>query len=158
MIARLIFTAIVLLTGFSCRPGPELTEKQRTAVMESVRETLHNYYRDIRTGGLTQEFKYLDNSSEFFWVPPGYSSALSYDSVASIIKVNAPSFRSVENAWDTLKIVPLSGALATYTGRLHSTMTDTSGKVMKLFLVETGILIRRNDGWKLLCGQTAVLP
>jgi hypothetical protein len=120
-------------------------------------QTLDSYYNDIRKLGLTAEFKYLDNSSEFFWVPPGYSDAIAYDSVVTILKQNAPKYKSIDNSFDTLRIIPLSRELATYTGRLHSTMTDTADRIITFSLVETGILIKRPDGWKLLNGQTTIL-
>jgi hypothetical protein len=37
---------------------------------------------------------------------------------------------------------------------LHSVVTDTSGKTSHHVLVETGTLIKRKGGWKLLNGQT----
>jgi hypothetical protein len=154
---RLILTIFTILTITSCRQSTPLTETEKTSIVLEVRQTLDNYYNDIRKSGLTAEFKYLDNSSEFFWVPPGYSSSISYDSVATVLKQNAPKYNSIDNSFDTLRIVPLSKELATYTGRLHSTMTDTSGKVMTFSLVETGVLIKRKDGWKLLNGQTSIL-
>jgi hypothetical protein len=36
-------------------------------------------------------------------------------------------------------------------------MKDTSGKTNAFILVETGLVIRRADGWKLLSGQTALV-
>jgi hypothetical protein len=130
---------------------------QKGTVMVDVQQTLEQYYADIKKEGLLAEFKYLDSSENFFWVPPGYNRALSYDSIAAIIKWIAPSLKSVENSFDTLRIIPLSEELATYTGRLRSVSTDTSGKVTTTQLVETGILIKRPAGWKLLSGQTSVV-
>jgi len=154
---RHILTISIVLIFISCHQSTQLTEHEKASIIEDVRHTLDNYYNDIRKSGLTAEFKYLDNSSEFFWVPPGYSNSLSYDSVVTILKQNAPKFKSVDNSFDTLRIIPLTKELATYTGRLNSTMTDTSDDVMTFSLVETGILIKRRDGWKLLNGQTTIL-
>jgi hypothetical protein len=144
-----------LLTIVSCRQPESLSENEKTKITEEVRQTLDSYYNDIKKSGLTAEFKYLNNSPEFFWVPPGYSCSLAYDSVAAILKQNAPAYRSIVNSFDTLRIIPLSRELATYTGRLSSTITDTSGKVMSFSLIETGVFIKRQDGWKLLGGQTS---
>jgi hypothetical protein len=152
-----IITIFTILTIVSCRQSKPLTENDKANIIEEVHQTLDNYYKDIRKSGLTAEFKYLDNSSEFFWVPPGYSSSISYDSVTIVLKQNAPKYKLIENSFDTLLIIPLSKELATYTGRLNSTMTDTSDKTMTFSLVETGVLIKRKDGWKLLSGQTSIL-
>jgi hypothetical protein len=134
-----------------------LTSLEEEDVINSIRQTLNNYYADIKKEGLTAEFNYLDNSPDFFWVPPGYSTAISYDSVAKILKQNAPLFRSVDNSFDTLRIIPLDKQVAIYTARIRSTITDTKGVVTIMSLVETGVLIKRNDGWKLLSGQTSVV-
>jgi hypothetical protein len=90
-------------------------------------------------------------------VPPGYSSAISYDSVANILKTNAPKFKLVDNRFDTFIIIPLNWELASYTARINSHMKDTLGNKLIFELAETGILIKRKGGWKLLNGQTSLL-
>ena len=106
--------------------------------------------------GLLTEFNYLDSSKEFYWLPPGYSAAIDYNAVAAAIRANAAD-HSVKIEWDTLSVDALSNKLARYTGRLRSKWTDTTGKTMNISFVETGLLIKRDNGWKLLSGQTAVL-
>jgi hypothetical protein len=148
---------LAILTIVSCRQSSPLTENEKAIIIGDVRQTLDNYYHDIRKSGLTAEFQYLDNSSEFYWTPPGYTISISYDSVATILNQNAQNYESVDNSFDTLRISPLSKEYATYTGRLTSRMTDTSGRTTTFSLVETGVLIKREDGWKLLHGQTSIL-
>ncbi|PWU03358.1 MAG: hypothetical protein C5B52_03445 [Bacteroidetes bacterium] len=118
----------------------------------------NEYYADVRDQGLLAEIKYLDSSADFFWVAPGYQNILTYDSVISIVKENANRFKSVDQHWDTLEVHALSPNLASYTGRITSDVTDQSGLSMKHVLVETGIVIKRENGWKLLSGQTTVVP
>lgn len=153
---RLVPLLFLILFTFSCRESL-LTETEKAAIVEEVRLTLKHYHTDIKKSGLTAEFKYLDKSDDFYWVPPGYSSAISYDSVAAILKRNSLLYTSVENAFDTIRITALTKDLAEYTGRLHATMIDTTGQSMSFSLVETGLMIKRKDGWKLLSGQTAVI-
>ncbi len=148
--------AAVLVFLLSCRESSQLTDSQKASLMNEVRSMLRNYSDDIRSKGLLAEFAFLDSSADFFWVPPGSSSALSYNTVASMIRSNALLYQSVENSWDTLRIFPLTPDLAGYTGKLSSIMIANSGKVTKVSLVETGLVIRRRNGWKLLCGQTAL--
>lgn len=152
-----LFIIFTVLSIVSCRQSTSLTESEKKIIIDNVSQTLDNYYNDIRRSGLNAEFKYLDSSSDFFWVPPGYSNAITYDSVSAILKQSASQYRSIDNRFDSLHIKPLSKELATYTGRLQSTMTDTSGKVLTVSLVETGVLIKRQDGWKLLNGQTSII-
>jgi hypothetical protein len=150
----IIFAALIII---SCQISISLTEDEKALIVKDVRVTLDNYYTDIRKSGLTAEFKYLDNSPDFFWVPPGYSIPISYDSVANILNQNAPRYKSIFNSFDTLNIIPLSREYVTYTGRLRSTMTDTTDNTMTFSLVETGVLVKRQDEWKLLSGQTSIL-
>jgi hypothetical protein len=147
----------MILALASCNPSTSLTEKEKAIIVEEVQRTLDDYYNDTRKSGLTAEFKYLDHSPGFFWVPPGYATPISYDSVAAILNRNAPQYLYIDNTFDTLRIIPLSKELATYTGRLTSKMTDRSNLTKAFSLVETGVLIRRQDGWKLLNGQTSLL-
>jgi hypothetical protein len=157
MTVRLFFIS-AMLTALSCNQSPPLTKQEGKQVTDSVSVMLHNYYNDIKTNGLTAEFKYLDNSPDFFWVPPGYSSAISYDSVAIILNQNAPVLKSTDNSFESLRIIPLDRNIATYTARIRSTVTDTAGKVSTFSLVESGVVIKRKDGWKLLSGQTSIVP
>jgi hypothetical protein len=149
---------IVLLLVLSCKqPDTSPIQADKKIIADTIRQTLNNYYADIKKEGLAAEFRYLDSSSDFFWVPPGYTSSISYDSVASVLKQNMFLYKTIENSWDTLSIKALTDELASYTGRLHSIMTDTSGKTMKFTLVETGLLVKRQNGWKLLSGQTSIV-
>jgi hypothetical protein len=141
----------------SCKPVIKHKEYDKKLVIEEATNTLNNYYQDISKQGLLAEFKYLDSSKEFFWVPPGYASAINYDSVKHILTQNATAFRSIQNQFETLQIIPLSETLASYTGRIQSTITDTTGKTSVIRLLETGVLIYRKNGWKLYNGQTSML-
>ncbi len=118
---------------------------------------LSNYHEDIGKDGLTAEFKYLDKSADFFWVPPGYTTALNYDSVRTILEQNAPSLQTVKFHWKQLQVFPLSDEIASFTGIVDGQMIDTSGVESKVAIIESGTVIKRRDGWKLLCGQSAAL-
>jgi hypothetical protein len=141
----------------ACRSASNMSTTETKLAIENIRETLNNYFADIRKSGTIAEFKYLDDSPDFFWVAPGYSSPLSYDSVAHILKNMATRYKIIDNVFDSLRIFPLTRELATYTGRIQSTMTDSSGTTESYTLLETGLMVRRPDGWKLQSGQTSIL-
>jgi hypothetical protein len=152
-------TAILFISlcMMACNSTDSLTKEERQSVTDSVRATLHRYYEDIRRYGLMAEFGYLDSSAEFSWHPPGYSTSISYDSIAKIIRQNALAVREADNSWDSLHVTPLTNQLATYYGRILSVITDTSGKSDIYILIETGHVIKRADGWKLLNGKTRLV-
>ncbi|MCB0662514.1 MAG: hypothetical protein KDC24_07230 [Saprospiraceae bacterium] len=147
----------LFVTLISCHQEVPFDAQQKEEVRKAVRKTLYDYDEAIKKGGLTAEFPYLDDSEDFFWTPPGFTAAISFDSVATILKQNASLYKSIENSWVILNIFPLSNEIATYNGKVKSTMTDTSGQVTTFHLLESGTLIKREDGWKLLSGQTALL-
>ena len=152
-----LLTFCLLLFLASCRTYSAWSPDERQAVAKEVQTVLENYHHAINKQGLIGELPYLDSSSDFFWVPPGYATAIDYDSVVHFIRRNAPAFTLIDNSFDTLVAIPLSREIATYTARIRSLMKDTTGGISSVTLIETGNLIKRRDGWKLLNGQTAVV-
>lgn len=154
--AFLFIYCIFILSA--CKNHPvALTNEEKKILSDTIDKTLHEYYKAIQENGLTAEFNYLDSSAEFFWVPPGYASPLSFDSVAAAINTSAKAFTSVSNSWEQLAIHPLNNQYANYSGIIRSEMIDTSGKNTVVHLLETGLLIKRESGWKLLSGQTSII-
>jgi len=152
-----IIYLITLIILFACNEINTTNKFNKKTVILEIDQMFEDYYKDISIHGLKGEFKYLDDSSDFYWVPPGYESAISYDSVITILKANADNFRIVEYRWDTLQIFPFSNTIANYTGIVNGYMVDTTGVISKMLIIESGTLIKREDGWKLLNGQSALI-
>ena len=151
---------LVLLVIFSgCKQKSEVLSKaDRLTIRAEIRQMFNNYHSDIKKEGLKAEFKYLDRSSDFFWVPPGYENALSFDSVQAILISNSKSIKAIEFSWDTLQIFPLTQHIATYSGIVNGIMTDTTNTQSTFKIIESGTIIKRKEGWKLLNGQSRNLP
>jgi hypothetical protein len=157
--SRLSYIFIAFITGCSlimgsCGQKKAEDQVDLTSIETEVRQVLEEYFKDMKAEGLSSEFRYLDESDDFFWVPPGYASALTYDSVKTIITQMSDMFTLVDNQWVTLQVNPLNHELAAYTGQVHSIMTDTAGTSSEHDMLETGVMIKREDGWKILCGQS----
>lgn len=133
---KVIRTIVIIISSIyvlsSCRQSSELTASEKREISEEVQTMLGHYFEDINKEGLLSEFRYLDNSPDFFWVPPGYSTSISYDSVAVILKATAPALRSIDYKWETLRIIPLSAELATFTQIIQGVFTDTNRNVDKI--------------------------
>ena len=158
MILRTGFVFAMLVVISACeKPHTDLTDEEKEAIVVEVTRTLNDYYVAIREKGLTAEFNYLDSSENFFWVPPGSSIPLSYDSVYKALNESAPHYTFIDNWWDTLRVQPLTHDYATYTGKLTSTITEAGGTVTKINLIETGLMVKRKSGWKLQSGQTSIV-
>jgi hypothetical protein len=156
-----ISSAILLLFLWSCtsqEPPKPAVGFDPVQVRAEVSQMLHDYHEAMRTGGLEAEFEFLDQSPAFFWIPPGYEQILSYDSVATILRHNDLALQSIVLEWDSLNINAINDTLAQYYGTLYSTTVDTSGTSHRSLLIESGLIIKRSDGWKLLNGQSAYFP
>jgi hypothetical protein len=149
------FVAILFLLcscGRSDKP-----EGNEDAIKNEIKTTIDNYYNDIRKEGFLAEFNYLDSSAQFFWVPPAYLNYAGYNSIAAAIQRNAPLFKSVDNRYDSLLIVPLTKEYAEFVMRTFSTIVSTRGDTARIAFIESGVLAKRKDGWKFLSGHTSVL-
>jgi len=149
---------ILTIQFFGCSQNANLSDSEKELVIAEVRAMLLDYHESMNDGGLLTEFDFLDHSDDFFWIPPGYSIALTYDSVAAVLTKTAPTLREMKYNWETLNIYPLSKTLASFNGRVSGIITDTSGITSKVVLLESGNLIKRPKGWQLLNGQSRILP
>ena len=150
---------IVLIISFfvltlSCTKEKEFNEARKEQVKIEVRQMLDNYFKSIRSKGLTAEYEYLDQSSQFFWVPPGFNSPISFDSVKTILDGNAELMKSVDFRWDTLYILPLSENIANYTGIISGKIVSQQDSVSLVKMIETGTVIKDKNRWKILNGQS----
>ncbi len=153
---KVVFSLFICLC-WSCITKTPLNETEKTDISAQVEQMLTDYHQTINTHGLMAEFDFLDASEDFFWNPPGFSTTLSYDDVKSEVTKNATLYKAVYFRWDTLKIYPLSRYIADYTGIVSGKMTDTANRVVKVRMMESGTAIKREDGWKILNGQTTLL-
>ena len=153
-----VFGILLLLMIISgCSKVEVFDQDAREKVQLEVKKFLDAYHRAMESEGLLSEVDYLDNSDDFFWVPPGYGSALSYDSVMTILTTNAPSIQKMKIEKDYLYVFPHSFELATFTTRLRNTTIDTAGVTSAVSMLETGTLIKRPKGWQLLNGQSRII-
>ena len=141
----------------SCQVQPKTNVYDSDAVKSEVTQMFDVYHKAIDENGLLGEFEFLDTSANFFWVVPGSTAAIDIDSVKTILAATAPKFVQVHFHWQTLDIFPLSNTLANFTGITKGSMKDTSGVDTQVAIIESGTVIKRSDGWKLLSGQSANL-
>ncbi len=158
MKATVLISSFLFILLCCQKPTQQAIELDEEQIENEARNMLTDYLQNVSQKGLTAEFDYLDSSNNFFWVPPGYHSTLKYDSIRTILLQNAKALQRVELQWDTLQIFPLSNEIATYSGIVKSNTTDTSGTKTSVSIIESGTLLKRKEGWKLLSGQSAVLP
>ncbi len=92
-------------------------------------------------------------------MPPNYNSPQSYNQVKNVLIENDKAITSIEFKFDTIQVYPLSDSIANYTGIISGKMVDTASTLSTTFkIIESGTLIKRKSGWKLLNGQSRNLP
>ncbi|MDO5969007.1 hypothetical protein Q4Q35_04230 [Flavivirga aquimarina] len=156
---KLIWTTSLLLTViFNSYSQKPLSSESKDAISLEIKQMFNNYHSDITKKGLTSEFKYLDASSDFFWVPPGHEKALDYDTIKSMLIANSKIINFIEFSWESIKIIPLTKKIANYTGIVKCVQVDANANAVTFKLIESGTLIKRKDGWKFLNGQSRNLP
>lgn len=148
---KLSAVSIMIFLVSSCTPKEDL---DNDGVIQEVRSMFAEYEALVERDGLMAEFAFLDSTDDFFWVPPGYNSAISFDSIRTDVTANAQQMRSISLSWDSLRIVPLSRTTAAYTGVLIWESENVSGGTTRTRLLESGVVVKRSGTWKLLCGQT----
>ncbi|WP_223033746.1 nuclear transport factor 2 family protein [Hanstruepera marina] len=148
-----LFSLLIIILFFSCKKEqPKTLDKSQ--VVNEIETMFDEYHEAIKQNGLPAEFDYLDNSDDFFWVPPGYKSTIKYDSIKAILVQNNKSIQSISFEFERLEIFPLSSKIANYSGIVKGQMVDTANVQSNFKIIESGTLIKRTDGWKLLNGQS----
>jgi len=153
---QLLLVALPIVL-FACTNKDNFTHEQKEEVKQEVAIMFEQYYKDMKNKGLMSEFNYLDHSEDFFWVPPNFHSPLTYDSVKTIITANARATQLADFRWQSLTIYPLTPSVATYAGVVTGIVIDTAQIENHVKLLESGTVIKRKDGWKLLSGQSRIL-
>ncbi len=151
---KMLLYCFFLTVGFTCSAQKTLNNKNKKIITAEIKEMFENYHNDIVKDGLQAEFRYLDNSDDFFWVPPGYESALDYKTVKNILLSNSKTINYVEFSWETIEIFPITSRIANYSGIVRCVNVDTTNNPMTFRIIESGTLIKRKSGWKFLSGQS----
>ena len=148
-----LYSFLIIILVLGCKK--ERTKKlDKTQIVSEIEIMFNDYHEAIKQNGLPAEFDYLDNSNDFFWIPPGYKSTVKYDSIKAILIENNKSIQSISFEFETLEIFPLTPEIANYSGIVKGEMLDTSNVTSNFKIIESGTLIKRADGWKLLNGQS----
>ncbi|MDD7886517.1 hypothetical protein [Flavivirga sp. 57AJ16] len=150
-------THLLFLVIFNSYGQKDLNNKDKEIITSEIKQMFENYHKDITKNGLASEFKYLDASSDFFWVPPGYKETLDYDTIKSILIKNSKFINFIEFSWESIKIQPLTKKIANYSGIVKCVQIDTDQNPVTFKIIESGTLIKRKDGWKFLSGQSRSL-
>lgn len=146
----------LLLTLLSCS-STQLHSNQKKRIIKEVQDALNENFADIKKYGFVGEINHLYNSPDFYWIPPRQTTAISYDSIVTILRKSTPFHKEVISTWDSLHILPITKNVASYSGKYNSVYTYTNDKKASFRIMETGVIIKKKGKWLLLNGHTSSL-
>lgn len=150
--------SFILLISFCSKAQEQLNVEEKRVITQEIHLMFSNYHNDIISHGLIRELNYLDTSPDFFWTLPNYTKPLDYYTIKKIITETSKTTKFIDFSWETIKIHPLTTNIASYIGILKCVKIDTTNTRTSFKISESGTLIKREDGWKFLNGQSKNLP
>ena len=148
----LLITLIICVSA--CQTTQEKPDYSR--IKKESEDMLKAFHEAVNASGIIAEFDFLDSSSSFYWTPPGYSYAIEYDSIKTILLETHNTLLSAHFKWDTLDVFPLTETYSNYRGVVSCQMTGADSSEQSFKVLESGTLVKRADGWKFLSGQSRV--
>ena len=147
---------LLVLPLVSCQRSTDLTDAQRTTVIQGVQQMALQFFDDLRTHNAPAVVGHLDSSDAFFWVFPPDTAVVSRASLAAALRAELEANPSIESRWLRIRVEPLTATVAAYSGVFEQMATDTEGKTVRTLGIESAVVVLRDDGWKFLNGQTTL--
>lgn len=151
----LTILAAMLVVFSGCRQQANLTGTFQPSVVKSeVEDMLKAYTKSFNALDIDNTQKYIDDSEDFFWIYTPDKNPVNSDYVKKVIKKEIEKYRAIDIRFYYIRVNPLTENIAVYTGGWEEASENHKGDIEKFFGVETGVVIKRNGGWKFLNGQT----
>ena len=155
-IIKIIGLYLIVGSFLSCDQEAKLTNDQKYEIINSVKKSQEQFCLDYEAEDFDAVMSHLDTSRNFFWIYPPETVPVTREIFAEVLKREFEMNNPIKFIWDTIQVVPLSSDLAYYQGRFHRVETDTSEIEQVGITFVSAIVIRREEGWKLLSGQNCL--
>ena len=154
---RIVLAVFAVAVLAACQPATsELTEEQKAAIADTVRQLADTFFED---------FRFLDfvpamapYAPELVWAESGVLGA-NRDSLANAWGGIFASIQEVTSGeWGEVHIKVLGPAAAVFTASFDWAGVDTAGAELGGSGVWTAIWERTEQGWKIVQGHESYLP
>jgi ketosteroid isomerase-like protein len=150
-----LFLVCFFLTAFTCGEKSLTVSKQdKSEIEKAVKQMTANYFKDFYTRNVDSVLKHYDTSACFFWSITPDTIPMKRGAMVTMHRHAIRDYVKFDGYWSDMRVEPLTRDLAMYHGTYHVYTEDKSGQKGKIMGVETGVMIKREDGWKFLAGQT----
>jgi hypothetical protein len=157
---RLSALALVPLLAAACRGGGPvpLTDAQRTAITDSVRQLAAAVATGVSAHGYRGFAPAMDSAPGYLWAYNGFIPFASFDSMAAWTRSEPESGTQGGFAWDSARVEALAPGIATFAAGYRETRTDSAGNPRTEKGVFTAVALHREGGWKFTNAHTSTLP
>ena len=154
---RIVLAAFALGVLAACQPtATELTEVQKGAIADTVRQLADTYFADARA--LDFDGMMATYASELVWAENGALGA-NRDSLATAWRGFFAAIREVTSGnWGEVHVKVLSPTTAVYTASFDWVAVDTSGAATGSHGVWTAVWEQTAEGWKIVYGHESYVP
>jgi hypothetical protein len=150
-----LFLVCFFLLAFTCGEKPlTLSDNDKSDIVKAVKDMTSKYFMDFYTHNVDSVLRHYDTSACFFWAITPDTIAMKRSAMVTMHRHAVKDYTKFEGYWSDMRVEPLTNELAMYHGTYHVLTEDKDGHIGKIMGVETGIMIKREDGWKYLAGQT----
>src|SRR5262245_7600956 len=150
--------AIIVLSGCaSAAPQPSLTEAQRTAIADTVKQLADQLFEAENHRDADVFISQATDDPDFRYVASG-NLFPSKDSLSRAAHARVKSLKSLTYTLKTSGVTVLSPDAAVFTGAYDETAVDSLGKSVSFKDGWTAVYARRNGQWKIVHGHFSRAP
>jgi hypothetical protein len=152
--------ALVLLLAVACRAGgpAPLTDSQRTALTDSVRQMAAALAAQVSAHGYRAFPHAMDSAPGFSWAYNGFLPFADWDSLERWARTDPEPKVPEVFAWDSARVEVLAPGIATFAAGYSETRPDSAGKPRTEKGFFTAVAVHREGGWKFTNAHTSTLP
>lgn len=155
---RVLATAVVLAVGCAPASAPSLTDAQRAAIGDSVRQLAAGLAARVSARGSGAFPDVMDSAPGYLWAYNGFVPFPTFDSMARWARADAAPRAPHVFAWDSVRVEALAPGIATFAAGYTEAGTDSAGRPTTEKGVFTGVAVHREAGWKFTNAHTSTLP
>lgn len=154
--SRVSFLVSSCLLLAACQlSGGRLTQAHRTALQDSVRQTLEAYTAQVNALEWDAAIGYFADDPGFRWAEDGRITYPTYDSVVTTFNALRSVITAIQLHWRTVDVVALGPGAAAVTATFHEAFTDTAGTKTEFSGAVMIALRHQRDGWKFVSGHAS---
>ena len=153
-----IICAILLFVSCQPTPSPEMTDAQRNAIEQIVRQQWEEYFASLAaldadramTNFAKDDLSHIGQIDSRFYIYPSYEAWSNH--VHDVIL----RLREIQVGWDQIRVYVLSQNAAVFHGKFHALYKFTDGRTLNIPECFWTALHERRDGeWKIVLSHAS---